>query len=50
MVGLEAMLIGCFAVGVVDPAPVKMAIRKVGGLWFWRIGRVGGSFYIARRS
>lgn len=23
--------------------------RKVGGLHHWRIGRLGGSFYIARR-
>ena len=26
-----------------------MSYRKVGGLRFWRIGRLGGSFYIARR-
>jgi len=22
--------------------------RKVGGIWFWRVGNVGGSFYVAR--
>lgn len=21
-------------------------MRKIGGLWFWRIGRIGGSVYI----
>lgn len=26
-----------------------MSIRRIGGLLFWRIGRLGGSFYIARR-
>lgn len=26
-----------------------MTLRKVGGLWHWRIGRIGGSFYVARR-
>jgi hypothetical protein len=26
-----------------------MSIRKVGGLWFIRIGRIGINFYIARR-
>lgn len=24
-----------------------MSYRKVGGLRFWRIGRLGGSFYLA---
>ena len=24
-------------------------IRKVGGIYFWNIGRVGGSFYVAKR-
>jgi hypothetical protein len=23
--------------------------RKVGGLYHWRIGRIGGSFYLARK-
>ena len=23
--------------------------RRVGGLYHWRVGRVGGSFYLARR-
>jgi len=26
-----------------------MHIKKIGGLRFWRIGRIGGSFYVARR-
>lgn len=25
-----------------------MKVRKVGGLWHWRIGRFGGSFYRAK--
>jgi len=25
-------------------------MRKVGGLWHWRIGRFGGCFYLARRK
>jgi hypothetical protein len=25
-------------------------IRKVGGICFWNIGRVGGSFYVAKRK
>ena len=24
-------------------------LRKVGGIRFWRVGRIGGSFYVARR-
>ena len=26
-----------------------IAFRKVGGLYHWRIGRLGGSVYLARR-
>lgn len=22
-------------------------LRKVGGLWHWRLGRIGGSFYLS---
>lgn len=24
------------------------SLRKVGGIWHWRIGRLGGSFYIGK--
>lgn len=27
------------------PSMPYMSVRKVGGLWFWKIGRMGGSFY-----
>lgn len=27
-----------------------MSIKKVGGLHHWRIGRLGGSFYLAKRA
>lgn len=27
-----------------------MTYRKVGGLHHWRVGRLGGSFYIAKRA
>lgn len=23
-------------------------IKKSGGIWFWKIGRIGGSFYLAK--
>lgn len=26
-----------------------MTLNKSGGIWFWRIGRLGGSFYLAKR-
>ena len=26
-----------------------LKFRKIGGLWHWRLGRLGGSFYVARR-
>jgi hypothetical protein len=24
--------------------------KKVGGIWFWRLGRIGGSFYISKKK
>lgn len=34
---------------VLDFSMPAMTARRVGGLTFWRIGRFGGSFYLARR-
>lgn len=28
---------------------MRLSCRKNGGLWFWRVGRLGGSFYLAKR-
>lgn len=25
-------------------------IKKVGGIWFWKVGRVGGSFHVSRQQ
>lgn len=25
-----------------------ISFRKNGGMWFWRIGRLGGSFYVSK--
>lgn len=25
-------------------------VRKVGGIWFWNVGRLGGSFYVKRAA
>ncbi len=27
-----------------------MSIRKIGGIYFWRIGAIGGSVYIVRNG
>jgi len=24
--------------------------KKVGGIWFWRLGRLGGSFYLSKKK
>lgn len=24
--------------------------KKVGGIWFWKLGRIGGSFYVAKKK
>ena len=31
-----------------DRITPAVPVRRVGGLIFWRIGRLGGSFYIAK--
>lgn len=44
------LIIGVFAYGIAqafqDAAGDLVSWRKVGGLYHWRIGRIGGSFYI----
>jgi hypothetical protein len=25
-----------------------MTVKKTGGLWFWKIGRIGGSVYVTK--
>lgn len=27
-----------------------MTIKKNGGMWFWTIGRIGGTFYVKRKT
>jgi hypothetical protein len=43
---LAFVLLVCGAAMVIAD---NLSYRKVGGLHHWRIGRLGGSFYIARR-
>lgn len=31
-----------------ERAASAITLRKIGGLYHWRIGRLGGSFYIAK--
>ncbi len=33
---------------ILAPTFSALSIRKVGGLYHWRIGRVGGSLYLAK--
>ena len=52
MLHLSVAIMGFGAVGSVCCAgllDVPMGWRRVGGLRFWRIGRLGGSFYVASR-
>ena len=28
---------------------MRLTLKRVGSMWHWRIGRIGGSFYIAKR-
>ena len=43
------MLAG-FGVGMIIAGLILQGGRKVGGLTFWRVGRIGGSIYLARRN
>lgn len=45
---LIAMAIGILVSNL--PDSWLPSYRKVGGLHHWRVGRVGGSLYIARRT
>ncbi len=31
------------------PRAINWRWHKVGGIFFWKLGRLGGSFYVARR-
>ena len=48
-----AGILALASVGVVVSINVERVlptVRKVGGLWHWRIGRVGGSFYMSKKG
>lgn len=32
------------------PSFLNIGLRKVGGIWFWNVGRIGGSFHISSRA
>lgn len=48
---LESLAFGCMfaaaCVAMTYLAARAIGLRKIGGLYHWRIGRVGGSFYRA---
>lgn len=43
MFGTVALLSVCLGL-------VTVRFQKHGGIWFWRLGPVGGSFYISRKQ
>lgn len=45
---LSSFLLFCIAAAILFSAWVPH-YRRVGGITFWRVGHVGGSFYVARR-
>lgn len=46
-VSITAFLI---SYAVLDAKVPEITVRRVGGLLFWRAGRLGGSFYLARKG
>ena len=32
------------------PSWLNIGLHKVGGIYFWNVGRIGGSFYVTSRS
>lgn len=52
-----SLMIGVMVTAVVELSnelagfqmPALIAVRKVGGLYFWRVGKIGGSFYVASK-
>lgn len=47
---IVAFFLYALCVGYVESLFERGVVRKVGGLWHWRIGRFGGSFYVAKRE
>ena len=45
------LIIAMFVIGYVATAHVmgQTSLKKVGGLYHWKAGRIGGSFYCKRR-
>jgi hypothetical protein len=41
-----ALLFGSLAWGI---AVLVQSMHKCGGIWFWSVGRFGGSFYLRRK-
>lgn len=45
---LSAVAALALIVGAIEGVRVPTSLRKVGGLWHWRVGAVGGAFYVAK--
>ena len=46
---ITAILLILTLLGLLASIP-SLTIRKVGGLWHWRFGRLGGSVYLTKAS
>lgn len=29
---------------------MRISLKRVGAIWHWRLGRIGGSFYISKKK
>jgi len=47
---LAAFFLYALCVGCTEALFERMNARKVGGLYHWRIGRFGGSFYVVKKG
>jgi hypothetical protein len=47
---MKFVMLGFAACAAFLPPIPRTTWRKVGGMWFWRIGPIGGTFYLTRKG
>lgn len=46
---IPLMILGIIVAAIAGLIAYSTDIKRVGGIHFWRLGRLGGSFYLAKK-
>lgn len=46
---IPLMILGIIVASIAGLIAYSTDIKRVGGIHFWRLGRLGGSFYLAKK-